>query len=197
MAADLLERRHWIFDLDGTLTVAVHDFAALRRDLGMHPGAPILQTLRDMPASQSEPLMTRIHDWEQDLAIDARAEPDALALLEHLVATDRRLALLTRNTRETADRTLEAAGLEAFFAPELRLGRGDAEPKPSPDGILRILAAWRADPGDAVMVGDYRYDLEAGRAAGVATVWVDRHGKHDFTSLADVAVASLDVLLGP
>ena len=26
----LLRRRHWIFDLDGTLTLAVHDFAALR-----------------------------------------------------------------------------------------------------------------------------------------------------------------------
>ncbi|MET3716707.1 phosphoglycolate phosphatase-like HAD superfamily hydrolase [Pseudomonas sp. PvP001] len=26
----LVHVRHWVFDLDGTLTVAVHDFAAIR-----------------------------------------------------------------------------------------------------------------------------------------------------------------------
>jgi len=195
VAPDLLTRRHWIFDLDGTLTVAVHDFAALRRDLGMTPGAPILQTLQEMPLAESEPLMVRVRDWESELALQARAEPDAVALLEHLVGAGRRLALLTRNTRHTADRTLEMTGLDRFFPSEVRLGRGDAEPKPSPAGIERILEAWGAEPDDAVMVGDYRYDLEAGRAAGVATVWVDRHGKYDLHAWADVAVPRLDALL--
>ena len=195
MASELLNRRHWIFDLDGTLTVAVHDFAALRDELGMHPSAPILQTLRDMPLAESEPLRMRVHDWEQEHALQARAEPDAVALLEHLALSARKLALLTRNTRVTADRTLAIAGIEHFFPPDLRLGRGDADPKPSPAGVLRILEAWGADPSDAVMVGDYEHDLIAGNEAGVATVWIDRTGKFDFRSLADVTVQRLDELL--
>ena len=41
----LAEVRHWVFDMDGTLTVAVHDFAAIRVALGdpgrrRHPDPP-------------------------------------------------------------------------------------------------------------------------------------------------------------
>ena len=31
----LLKRKNWIFDLDGTLTIAVHDFNAIRKELGI------------------------------------------------------------------------------------------------------------------------------------------------------------------
>ena len=41
MAVEPLGRRHWIFDLDGTLTVAAHDFAAIRRTLGIPPGRDV------------------------------------------------------------------------------------------------------------------------------------------------------------
>ncbi|HIN00314.1 MAG TPA: HAD family hydrolase, partial [Deltaproteobacteria bacterium] len=37
----LLQRKYWIFDLDGTLTVAVHDFNAIRNELGIPAGQPI------------------------------------------------------------------------------------------------------------------------------------------------------------
>ena len=36
---------HWVFDLDGTLTLAVHDFAAIRRHLGIPAQADILHHL--------------------------------------------------------------------------------------------------------------------------------------------------------
>ena len=41
----LREVKHWVFDMDGTLTVAVHDFAAIRVALdiparGRHSHAP-------------------------------------------------------------------------------------------------------------------------------------------------------------
>ncbi|MBP42781.1 MAG: HAD family hydrolase, partial [Deltaproteobacteria bacterium] len=42
--SSLLKRKHWIFDLDGTLTVAVHDFDAIRKELGIPAGLPIIKT---------------------------------------------------------------------------------------------------------------------------------------------------------
>jgi hypothetical protein len=33
----LKHRGHWIFDLDGTLTVSAHDFDHIRRELGLAP----------------------------------------------------------------------------------------------------------------------------------------------------------------
>ncbi|HCR31850.1 MAG TPA: HAD family hydrolase, partial [Stenotrophomonas sp.] len=29
--------RHWVFDMDGTLTVAMHDFERIKRELGIPP----------------------------------------------------------------------------------------------------------------------------------------------------------------
>ena len=45
----LLQRKYWIFDLDGTLTVAVHDFNAIRNELGIPAGQPILKTIESLP----------------------------------------------------------------------------------------------------------------------------------------------------
>jgi phosphoglycolate phosphatase-like HAD superfamily hydrolase len=45
------------------------------------------------------------------------------------------------------------------------------------------------------MVGDYLYDLQAGRAAGTATVHVDPSGRFAFAEHADVQVPSLEALL--
>jgi phosphoglycolate phosphatase/AHBA synthesis associated protein len=43
-------------------------------------------------------------------------------------------------------------------------------PKPAPDIVLRACEILRAQPGQAVLVGDSRYDREAARAAGVRFV---------------------------
>jgi phosphoglycolate phosphatase-like HAD superfamily hydrolase len=53
------------------------------------------------------------------------------------------------------------------------IGRDEALPKPDPDGLLRLAHGWDVDPGDLVMVGDYRFDLDCGRAAGARTVLVN------------------------
>ena len=52
----LKHRGHWIFDLDGTLTVSAHDFEHMRRELGLEPQAPILEALQAMPESEAAPL---------------------------------------------------------------------------------------------------------------------------------------------
>ena len=46
----LADVRHWVFDMDGTLTVAVHDFAAIRVALAIPPEDDILTHLAALPA---------------------------------------------------------------------------------------------------------------------------------------------------
>ncbi|HEY8331398.1 MAG TPA: HAD family hydrolase, partial [Pseudomonas sp.] len=64
----LPQLRHWVFDMDGTLTVAVHDFAAIRRALEIPPQDDILAHLAALPAE----LAAAKHAWllahEQTLA---------------------------------------------------------------------------------------------------------------------------------
>jgi len=185
---------HWIFDLDGTLTVAVHDFDALRRELGLPLGRPLLEAVAERPAAEAAALGRRLHALECELVAATGPADGALALLTSLQARGARLGILTRNARDIALDTLRHCALDAFFDPAHVIGRDEAAPKPSPAGILRLLEAWGARADDAVMLGDFRFDLEAGRAAGVATVSVDPSGAHPWRALADRCVDSLSEL---
>lgn len=192
---DLARRRHWIFDLDGTLTLAVHDFEDIRRTLGLPAGRPILEAVAERPPEEARSLTARLDALEAGLVTATSPAPGAHELLVHLQAQGCRLGILTRNTLDNARATLAHCGLDGFFAGDAILGREEAPPKPSPVGILRLLSGWSAAPASGVMVGDFRFDLEAGRAAGVATVSVDPSGAHPHGALADHRVDHLAQLV--
>jgi len=181
--------------MDGTLTVPVHDFEAIRRALDLPPGLPILEALAAMPPAQSEPLHAQLFDIERKLAEGARAWPGVDEVLHHLTDQGCALAVLTRNSTELAHITLEAAGLARFFPKRVVLGREDAEPKPSPEGVEKILGLLGVTAEATTMVGDYVFDVDAGRAAGCRTVLVDREGHGRWRSSTDRVVSDLRELL--
>jgi phosphoglycolate phosphatase-like HAD superfamily hydrolase len=104
------------------------------------------------------------------------------------------MGILTRNSRRNALVTLDVCNLLEFFQPECILGRESAAPKPSPAGVEMLLKTWDARPEQAVMCGDFRYDLEAGRNAGTATVYVDIDDEDEWTQQADFRVLNLGEL---
>ncbi|NIE75663.1 HAD family hydrolase [Pantoea sp. Tr-811] len=169
----LAEVRNWVFDMDGTLTVAVHDFAAIRVALGIPPEDDILTHLAALPAAEAAAKHAWLLEHERDLAIASTPATGAVELVRELAGRGCRLGILTRNARELAHVTLEAIGLADCFEVAHILGRDEAEPKPSPDGLLKIASAWGVAPSELVMVGDYRFDLDCGRAAGARTVLVN------------------------
>lgn len=191
----LSQYSHWVFDLDGTLTVAVHDFAAIRSELEIPDGADILGHLSTLPIHRAQPLRERLQQIELELAGMTRAATGALQLLEHLQGSGVKVGILTRNTRENALRTLALIGLGAFFNPDHVLGRDEVPPKPDPEGIHQLAKLWRIEPESTIMVGDYQYDLQAGRSAGALTVHVDATRCFRWPDLADVSVGTLEELI--
>ena len=184
----------WVFDLDGTLVPDNHDYAGLKSALGCPRTSGILEWLATQPEPDRSAAEAQIDRWEAAHADAATALQDAVQLLDAL--RSQRLGLFTRNTRAVAYRTLAAAGLAHRFHPDDVIGRDNAAAKPAPDGIHALLARWGAAPADAVMVGDGRYDLLAGRAAGVFTVLVERDDHAaDLAHLADLRVHTLKALL--
>jgi HAD superfamily hydrolase (TIGR01509 family) len=188
---NLRERRFWIFDMDGTLTLPIHDFDAIRRDLGLAPARPILEQLAEIPEERAVALWRRLGEIELELAQRAAPQPGASDLLETLRQLGARAGILTRNSHANALETLSRCGLARFFPPESVLGREACDPKPSPDGILKLLKRWKAGPDRAVMAGDYLFDLQAGREAGVSTVYVGPMDRDVWSSQADVRVRDL------
>ena len=169
----LKDVKHWVFDMDGTLTVAVHDFAAIRRALDIPAQDDILTHLNGLPAHEAQAKHAWLLEHERELALASTPAPGAVELVRELAARGCRLGVLTRNARELAHITLEAIGLAPFFAPQDVLGRDNAAHKPDLDGLLQLARAWEVEPSQMVMVGDYRFDLDCGRAAGSKTVLVN------------------------
>jgi HAD superfamily hydrolase (TIGR01509 family) len=187
----LKQRDCWIFDMDGTLTLSIHDFERIKRDLGLPPGQPILEELAKLPPEVADPLYQQLEALELAIAHQSIAQDGAYELLSELRSRDYQIGILTRNSKNNADATLAACGLADFFDPEHILSRDCCAPKPSPAGILSLLKAWDAAPERSVMVGDYAFDLEAGRRAGSRTVYIDPTGKFVWQAQADVAITSL------
>ncbi len=192
---DVFNRRHWIFDMDGTLTVAIHDFDAIRAELGLPAGRPILEALDELPEAEASEIHRRLDAIELELARRAQPAQGAVEFVGALHARGDRIGILTRNTHENAWVTLSCCRLDRYFDPSDVLGREAADPKPSPAGIRALLEKWNAEPDDAVMVGDFRFDLEAGRAARTATLYVAAGRDPEWDHLADHTVAYLEARL--
>ncbi len=169
----LSNKTAWIFDLDGTLTIPVHDFAHMRRELGMVTDADILDTIAATQAELRKELTGKLDRLEAFYAAKAAPALGVKELLKYLADNECKLGIFTRNTKEMAVLSLEAIGIAQYFADQAIIGRDDAPHKPNPQGLLRLLGDWQMTVKDAVMVGDFKFDLEVGRAAGTATVHVN------------------------
>lgn len=173
----------WVFDLDGTLTLAQHDFPAIRRELGVPAESDILTYIAALPAADRVAMKAELDQIELRLADQVEAAPGAVELIQTLHEQGRRLGILTRNLQAVAVSTLRQMGILECFALEDVLGREDAAPKPHPEGIQLLLERWQLTPTQAVMVGDFHFDLEAGRAAGSYTCLI--HPQNRWPELAD------------
>jgi HAD superfamily hydrolase (TIGR01509 family) len=165
MTRPMTRPRAVIFDLDGTLADSALDFDAMRAEIGLRPGIPILEQLADADdatRARAEEIMRR----HERAAIAGATLTDGCAdLLGHLAALEIPIGILTRNIREVVDtfaRTFEFR-FHAVYT------REDGPPKPSPAGVLTLCTALGAAPADTLTVGDYKFDVIAGRRAGCRT----------------------------
>jgi len=155
-----------IFDLDGTLVDSGLDFDRMRREMGLPQGVPILETLEAMEPAESARCWRILQQHEETGARGATLIPGVREFLDTLSQRALRRAVLTRNSRRLALATLERLGLE--FDPIVT--REDAPAKPDPTAVLSICAAWNVAVENVVVIGDFRYDIEAGNRAGARTI---------------------------
>jgi len=155
-----------IFDLDGTLVNSGLDFDLMRREMGLPPGHGLLETIETLPeadAQRCREILAR-HEWEG--AERATLMPGVLDFLATLVARGIRRAIFTRNARDVTLATLARLALDF----DTVVAREDAPAKPDPAAIWQICADWRLAPTQVALIGDFRYDIEAGNRAGIRTV---------------------------
>ena len=180
-----------VFDLDGTLVDSALDFAAMRREIGCPEGTGLLEFVATLDSqAEREAAEAVIHRHEMAGAARATWMPGASKLLHRIALAGLPVGIVTRNSREAAGRTL--AALEA---PQLALvAREDARPKPDPDGLLQLARRWRLAPASLAYVGDFRFDIEAARRAGMTAVLYLQDRNRDYAGDADLVFSHFDQL---
>lgn len=176
-AAELFSQglRGLIFDVDGVLfdsrSSNAKYYNLVRSALGMPPMsraeedfchmASVHQALDHIVPAQRRDEADRICrdiNYEEQILPMMVPEPGLLETLHWLKHWNVRMALCTNRTN-SVEGLLHYFGLEGFFSPVKTAG--NSKPKPYPDGLLEIVAQWRADPCHIAFLGDSMVDQQA------------------------------------
>src|SRR5207237_7183399 len=109
---------------------------------------------------------------EEEAAARSTLNPGCREVLTWAADHGLETALITRNSLQSVRTVLERHGLKI----DTLVTRGDGRPKPDPHPLLLAGYKLNVAASAAWMVGDGQYDVEAGAAACVRTVWLS-HGR--------------------
>jgi HAD superfamily hydrolase (TIGR01549 family) len=183
-----------IFDLDGTLAHSPLDFDAIRAEIGLSPGIPILEQLAGVDAATRARAETIMRRHERAAIAEATLTDGCADLLGHLAALEIPIGILTRNIREVVDTFARsfAFRFQAVYT------REDGPHKPAPDGVLALCETLGVAPAETLTVGDYKFDVLAGRRAGCRTALLHpglEPAEHADWGSPDLVIRSLRELL--
>jgi len=199
----------FLFDLDGTLVDSVADLATavnlLRAELALSPldlatvrtfvgdGATAL-VQRSLPAGlfSAERLQRFLALYGEHLLESTLPYPGIVEFLR--AQRGARMAVVTNKPHRLTLPLLAGLGLAGYF-PVVIGGDSCREKKPHPEPVVQALRELGAPAASAVMIGDHRTDLAAGRAAGIRTCFCAWGIGHDGGLPADFRAAEPAELL--
>jgi hydrogenase expression/formation protein HypE len=162
-----------LFDFDDTLTLpGALDFEYIRTEVGCPPRQPILEFIAGLPTEEARKRAgERLAELELEAAGRAQPNPAAPQVIAWLRERGLPVGILTRNGRAAVVRALQNfPGLSPDDFAVIVSRDDDARPKPSADGVLLAARRLGVPPEELLLVGDFVFDIFAGRAAGAVTV---------------------------
>ncbi len=176
-----------IFDLDGTLVRSELDFNSLRAQLGIESG-PVWETILAMAPADREHAEGKLLEFELEGARGCGLMPNAMETLDALAAMALQCGILTRNCRQAADIAIGLHGIDVASI----LAREDGLMKPDPGGVIKLAGRLGVEPQHILVVGDYVFDIQAGRRAGSLTaLYVHKKPKPEYADIADYVIDDL------
>jgi HAD superfamily hydrolase (TIGR01549 family) len=184
-----------LFDFDGTLTVpAALDFPAIRAAVGCPPGIGVLEYLAGV-ADPEERLRKEaiLDEMEIEAAEQTVENAGATELVEALHRLGVPMGILTRNTRRSVDVSLAMLpGIDPDWFHVIVTRDLPLNPKPLPDGVHYAAERLGVDVADLLVVGDFAFDIEAGKRAGALAMYLQNDPSQPFYGQgADFVVHSL------
>ncbi len=211
-----------VFDMDGTITELALPLEAMRSDTKEYyiaKGLPA-EILEPADGISSSTAKARdyflsngysLDDWivmerEVDIILDkhegsaaesAEPLPGALEVVKKINALGFLTAILTNNGRSSVDKIMTQIPLAEHFQ-IIQTRHESPQPKPHPDGLLKILGELGVGPEEAVYIGDALIDGTAADRAGIE-FWGVATGETSAGALIDAGATqvfeSLDGIL--
>jgi 2-phosphoglycolate phosphatase len=189
----------FIFDLDGTLVDALPDIQANANRALKQCGYDFQMTLAEtqphvgggaqklasnvLGKPMDDPATMKLYHafadiYEQHPADFGKPFPGVMDTLNALKKRGIPMSVVTAKPAKARVKVLDAMGLTPYLTLALSPEDGFAK-KPAPEMLVECCRAMAVDPSDTVMVGDTRFDVEAGFAANCHTVAFAEHGYQD------------------
>lgn len=203
-------RHHWFFDLDGTLARTGEDIIAAWKqslaDLGrecphfdeVFTIGPTLekviyQLFDDASPELVEQMVARFRpNYDESGFPNTVPYPGVPEWLRSLKAAGAKLYIVTNKRHVPTQGIVRKFGWDTLFNGVWSFDSFPGVKYKKPDLLAHLLATHAIDPSDAVMVGDTRGDVEAGRANGVYTVGVTwGYGSREELATADEMLEKL------
>lgn len=165
-----------LFDFDGTLTLPGSiDFAGIKRAIHCPADMPILEYIESLPSKLARQQAWRtLGHYEDEAAARSKPNEGAEAMVRWLKRQRIRRGILTRNRLSSVTMALKNFAHVRSDDFNVIIARDHVRrPKPDPEGVLLAARRLRVPVAAMMMVGDYRYDVEAGQRAGARTVFLE------------------------
>src|SRR5450432_1142011 len=166
-----------LFDMDGTLTEPMLDFPTIKAEMGIG-NRPILEAMAEMDRIQLQEAEEILHRHEDLAASESALNFGCEELIQWIDQQQIPIALITRNSRRSADIVVARHGLKI----DVLVTRDDGMFKPDPTPLLFACERLNVDANHAWMIGDGQYDIEAGAAAKMKTIWISHERTREFNT---------------
>jgi len=173
-----------LFDFDGTLTKPGSlDFKLIKRTIGCPSESFILEFIETLDDYvQKEKAMFALEEFETKAADCSEPNNGAEELLLYLRSNGLRTGIISRNSLESVKRSFHNFKKIKFSDFDVIITRDDAvKPKPYADGVILAANKLEVDAKELVVVGDFLFDIQAGKNAGSITVFLNNGLEHDFS----------------
>ncbi|MDD0851719.1 HAD family hydrolase [Halobacteriovorax sp. GB3] len=178
-----MQIKGFFFDLDGTLVDSKLDFDLMREDLAFPEGVPILEhidTLTD--PNHIKRSHEIVHQHELKGAIESELIFGVIEFLNSIKEKNYPTAILTRNSRECSELMIKKHSLVVDHV----ITREDFPPKPKPDALLHLAKINNLEPCECIYIGDFAFDIEAARNAGMKAGLILTKDNESFKERADI-----------
>lgn len=155
-----------LFDMDGVVVQQRLDFPAIKQEIFGDTHGFILERIAELPPSERVRAEAILERHEEAAAAEAEAMDGILPFFHWMDARRLKRGLVTRNSRKSVDLVL--ARLRLCF--DAVVTRDDAPPKPAPEPVWLACRRMGLAPSGVLFVGDFEFDMLAGRSAGVRTI---------------------------